>query len=533
MNKKFCKSMLLTTMLVSLLPASSALAANTVPVTLPTFDVTLNGTAIENENRQYPLLVYKDITYVPMTYHDCRFLGLETTWNQTDGLGIIKSNVAGAYYKEPTMKKNNKRATAQLVSGKVNVNGKQIHNAREPYPLLLYRDVTYFPLTWRYAVNEFGWQYNFNHQNGLVITSTNQKTDSLIIQDGRKEAEEYVSFDFTIDRKNLYYQGTNGVIYQRPLNDWNHQRKTIAQVPYEDDYYTGYPNANFYVQNGNAYYSYHSGGAQFGGDYLYRISDGKKPVELNRRTYDRYVDFGTFIIKTDAPVMGWYPTVPMTHITADGKQSSLGPSGYWFSTQPDSYDAKRKVLYTSACQVNSETGQLESSYLYAVNMNDNSLEKLSDRHSSKYAVSNDMLYYLYEGSKLYAKSLTTGEETLITSNLANSITTYEPLFAATDGSVFFGHGTFGEKLWFWDAATAVGKVVHTNGKLAELSSQNGYVLARFTETTDNHSRLLVFDANGKQIYTSSDVADKAVINENGVLVYRLAGTDQLVKVELQ
>ena len=65
-----------------------------------------------------------------------------------------------------------------------------------------------------------------------------------------------------------------------------------------------------------------------------------------------------------------------------------------------------------------------------------------------------------------------------------------------------------------------------------LSSQNGYVIARFEETPDNPYRLMVFDANGKQVYTSADVADKAVINKNGVLVYRLAGTNQLVKVQL-
>lgn len=31
--------------------------------------------------------------------------------------------------------------------------------------------MTYFPLTWRFAVEEFGWQYSFDHTNGLVITN--------------------------------------------------------------------------------------------------------------------------------------------------------------------------------------------------------------------------------------------------------------------------------------------------------------------------------------------------------------------------
>ena len=43
-------------------------------------------------------------------------------------------------------------------------------NGNEEYPLLLFRDVTYFPLTWRFAVQEFGWSYYFDMTNGLVIS---------------------------------------------------------------------------------------------------------------------------------------------------------------------------------------------------------------------------------------------------------------------------------------------------------------------------------------------------------------------------
>ena len=48
--------------------------------------------------------------------------------------------------------------TVQFVIGNtdITVNGKTINNDEEPYPLLVFRDVTYFPLTWRFAVDEFG-----------------------------------------------------------------------------------------------------------------------------------------------------------------------------------------------------------------------------------------------------------------------------------------------------------------------------------------------------------------------------------------
>ena len=49
--------------------------------------------------------------------------------------------------------------------------GKAIDNKKEEYPLLVFRDITYFPLTWRFAVDEFGWNYTFDSTKGLNITS--------------------------------------------------------------------------------------------------------------------------------------------------------------------------------------------------------------------------------------------------------------------------------------------------------------------------------------------------------------------------
>lgn len=52
--------------------------------------------------------------------------------------------------------------------------GKCLDNSAEPYPLLNFRGVTYFPLTWRFAVEEFGWEYHFDAKNGLSIRSAEQ-----------------------------------------------------------------------------------------------------------------------------------------------------------------------------------------------------------------------------------------------------------------------------------------------------------------------------------------------------------------------
>lgn len=154
----------------------SAQAAQAVNVALPAFTVTLNGIQADPVQSQYPFLVYKDITYVPMTYHDARLLGLETKWTAKEGLVINKASVfdaqtaASAYKPYTAGSKNGSTYQATVVEGAVSVQGKAIDNSKEEYPLLLFRDVTYFPLTWRFAHDTFGWQYTFDSKNGLKIT---------------------------------------------------------------------------------------------------------------------------------------------------------------------------------------------------------------------------------------------------------------------------------------------------------------------------------------------------------------------------
>lgn len=163
-------------------------AAADVTVTLPTFPVTLNGVTMEQSKSQYPMLVYKDITYVPMTWADTRLLGLESNWAQQTGLVIAKASTVqdqktaqSAYKPYTTGTTNASSYKAVTASGKITVNGKGITNSKEEYPLLVFRDVTYFPLTWRFAVNEFGWEYSFDQKKGLVITpkaTTSGKVDT-------------------------------------------------------------------------------------------------------------------------------------------------------------------------------------------------------------------------------------------------------------------------------------------------------------------------------------------------------------------
>ncbi|WBW49783.1 hypothetical protein O6R05_07205 [Peptoniphilus equinus] len=203
--KKFMTMALLA---VSLFTVSTKVEARTEMATLPKFDVTLNGVKADNTTSEYPLIVYKDITYFPMTYYTSRFLGLETAWDLNAGLSVNKTGVSGKYEFYNTGVKNQNSFMVNVPSFPIRVNGNAINNQAEQYPLLIFRDVTYFPMTWRFSVDNFGWDYEFTPQKGLVINSNNTKTPTPATP------------TWTDVSKNEYYNGyyyvikTNGTDYR-------------------------------------------------------------------------------------------------------------------------------------------------------------------------------------------------------------------------------------------------------------------------------------------------------------------------------
>ena len=154
-------------------PAS--LPQQVVEVALPSFAVTVNGREIDNSRRAYPFIIYNDITYFPMTYDDCLSLDLDATWSADSGLRIETRDRAVIFPNEERRRAaqdgTNTALSAAIVDFPVIVNGFPIDNRQETYPLLLFRDITYFPLTWRFTVEEFAWENAFDAENGLRISS--------------------------------------------------------------------------------------------------------------------------------------------------------------------------------------------------------------------------------------------------------------------------------------------------------------------------------------------------------------------------
>ncbi len=228
--------------LTALLTTVLALPAQAQSARLTDFPVTLNGIelwAMEN-NTQYPLLVYNDITYFPMTWYNCRMLGLETQWSEKTGLAIKQNNALTSsigYY--PQEKSNPQTVQVSVPDFKVSVNGQAIDNSKEQYPLLNFRDVTYFPLTWRFAHDAFGWDYAYTEAQGLTITSSNPQVIYFPALEGRS-AHTPIRL---LDNGCYYYlhdthNGAGIEICRAPVDNSFRMQKlyTFAQMPYQVDF---------------------------------------------------------------------------------------------------------------------------------------------------------------------------------------------------------------------------------------------------------------------------------------------------------
>lgn len=148
-------------------PVKEVIPAGTVKVNLPVFKVLVNGQQVPNSTSQYPVFEYKDVTYFPMTWSYTQALGLETNWDAEVGFSIRKTDNKAAKLNAdlgtPASKLN-----AKLPDFNIYVNDAWIDNAAEEYPLLVLNDVTYFPMTWKFAVEELGLTIQFENNSFYI-----------------------------------------------------------------------------------------------------------------------------------------------------------------------------------------------------------------------------------------------------------------------------------------------------------------------------------------------------------------------------
>ncbi len=173
--KKASTLLIVAALILTMLMPLTAGAAE-VYVSHAEIGIVVNGRGVNNSLRKYPFIVYNSITYFPMTYNDCAYLGLSNTWTAEAGNIITKAEEIDCYddFLNPLQNDEDKGGMAQIAMTPINVLGESIDNLKEQYPILNYRNLLYFPLTWDWG-QKFGWSITFTENNILEVATENYK----------------------------------------------------------------------------------------------------------------------------------------------------------------------------------------------------------------------------------------------------------------------------------------------------------------------------------------------------------------------
>ena len=203
---------------------------------LASFDITLNGQKYDSNTAEYPCLVYKDITYLPLTSEMCDYIGLKTYYCNLQNYrskeyyttALFIGNASIKKSELPIGKKNNNPSSVQALPFRNISNYNEAlqieeqkyllfytliqsydHNGDTNYPIMYYKDTYYLPLTWNFAYNQLGWEYFFDIDRGLFIDSRTAFRPEL----RESSIDIWVSGHYTIGLADLYIYGHDYYIW--------------------------------------------------------------------------------------------------------------------------------------------------------------------------------------------------------------------------------------------------------------------------------------------------------------------------------
>ena len=514
MRKKWAGYSVVFSLCLSLLaPAGHSRAADVnVKVTLPDFAVNLNGHTVENQYREYPLLVYRDITYFPMTWYDTRMLGLEATWSPDDGLNIQQSRVTSSYVPYKSERRNAATYAAEVLASTVTINGKPIDNTKEQYPLLSFRDVTYFPLTWRFAHDEFGWDYQWSETEGLRITSRNPQvqTVGLPAYAGGNDVALFNGYYYFVETTE-----TTNHVYRAPV-----QQPSDKEEIYSCNIET--PNGplktlSFQIRDNTLWFKYHLGGGVTGGDNFVKIGDDGK-AELMHKGYLDFRDtpYGTLIVRLGFSAFeggNLYLSPPgqeetklkgigdpdlMYAVTFSGTWSRVGGDASYIAVIGDD-------VYVLASRDKSDANNI-----YKINLKTNQTEKIVNSSVSRFRVADDKLYYVKdEDNALYSSALDgTGEIKLSDHSVS--------WFDSIAGNVFYTTKKEANRYELYRADTNGEDPLVWKTPVEDVQVLNDRLVCRLNENEEYG--VVILDGTGRLLLKVADPISHVFTSDEGVLL---------------
>lgn len=127
-------------------------AANIEEAEIVDYRVFIDDREVDIISSEYPILNYDDMTYMPLASDFVYGLGLSIEFDSETGLTIDKRNTKGRFNQKFLTGSNilSSKVDVNLYDRPVSIEGEIIDESNETYPLLVYKDIIYFPLSKTY-----------------------------------------------------------------------------------------------------------------------------------------------------------------------------------------------------------------------------------------------------------------------------------------------------------------------------------------------------------------------------------------------
>ncbi|KEQ26841.1 hypothetical protein [Paenibacillus tyrfis] len=174
MKMVLLRILLLVTISMGLYSTSAKAQDTSISVQLPNYKISVSGVTIDNENSLYPFLNYNNVTYLPLTWHYKQSLCIDTNWNNKSEYMLRRDCEYPKSLVQDLAGQNNmgSRYEVTIPAISVRVNEKVIDNTKEEYPLFVFRDITYMPVNYQYAIESLQLEVVWDENRGLGIGQT-------------------------------------------------------------------------------------------------------------------------------------------------------------------------------------------------------------------------------------------------------------------------------------------------------------------------------------------------------------------------
>ncbi|MHC1747857.1 MAG: hypothetical protein AB9856_05625 [Cellulosilyticaceae bacterium] len=530
MKKKFFKGIAIYLLVILLLPLNSFAASKSIQVTLPKYPITINGMKVDNDCRQYPFIVYKGVTYLPLTYYDSRALGIETVLTDKTGLTLDKTGICCGYRNQSGKQKNRNSQVASLPSFLIKINGKVIANNQQPYPILMLRKIAYLPITTDVAKNQLGIDYQFSEKTGLQLKASGPQVKEIKLPMAMNCVDTgYLHENFMIAKGYLYYAGKKGEIYQLNMNKPTKAKK-VHQLPLVDDLYGSwdtkkprpYINPYYTYEQGEAVVNYQLGGASMGEackiqlnadgsttkkeDDKFTVGDYIGDLQIRMGIFEFYAGNMSIQAKGKAPMeildQQYIYGVRWKHPKGGALHGGGQSDGTVYV-----YDNK---VYVLAC--NMEDPKAVTS-VHSVDLNTHKTVPVIEGEVLKFKMDDDKIYY-YQQNQLYRYSVQDYKKQKINFKLLNTNLEFEAL----GGKIYYKDKKTGELYRYLE--NGKNEPLNPNAKLIGMRKDKDYLVTIFKEERLAKYRLMIFDKSGKAIFKSADTPKLGeIVIEKNQLVY--------------